>query len=92
MNLQHLKVANDAVEGQFLASKIKVGNIDGKGNIRIDRYNTGGSGTAADRAFGNMDVVEGNNCTKDLGFATSTEYQFTVHSLFEIPGWEYVTQ
>ena len=85
--VQLTKVTNDGADVSFLPDKILYGDIEGNGNIRIELYNIWGSGTASDPPFGNIEVVEGNNCTADLGYTASTTYEFTVSSLFEIPVW-----
>lgn len=81
------KVVCDGSEVTFDADKVLYGNIEENGNYRIELHNIWGSGTASDPAFGNIEVVEGNNCSNDLGFTDSTEYEFSVNSLFKVPVW-----
>ena len=85
-----LSVVNDGVEVPFDNSKIKYGDIEGKGNFRIELHNIWGSGTAADPAFGGAVSVADNNCVTSLGFTASSVYTIGNFSgtLYTVPaGW-----
>ena len=86
---QLISVVNDGANVSFDNSKIKYGDIEGKGNFRIELHNIWGSGTAADPAFPGAEVVEGNNCVRSLGFTTSSIYTIGNFSkLYALPeGW-----
>lgn len=82
-----LSVVNDGTNVPFDATKLKVGDIEGNGNFRIELHNIWGSGTAADPAFGGAVEVAGNNCVTSLGFTTSSVYTIGNYSanLFPLP-------
>lgn len=70
-----LSVTNDGINVPFDATKLKVGDIEGNGNYRIELHNIWGAGTAADPAFGGAEVVEGNNIVNALGFNSTSVYK-----------------
>lgn len=81
-----ISVTNDGADVPFTASKLKTGDIEGKGNFRIELHNIWGSGTAEDPAFGGVTSVEGNNVVTSLGFTTSSVYTIgNYSSLFPLP-------
>ena len=87
---QLVSVKNDGANVSFDNSKIKYGDIEGKGNFRIELHNIWGSGTAADPAFSGATSVAGNNCVTSLGFTTSSVYTIGNFSskLYAVPeGW-----
>ncbi|MDE5948426.1 MAG: lipocalin family protein [Prevotella sp.] len=69
-----VSVNSDGNDVPFNASKLITGDIEDNGNFRIELHNIWGAGTAADPAFGDVKVVEGNNCVTSLGFKNSLTY------------------
>jgi hypothetical protein len=72
------KVECDGVEVPFDASKILYGDLENKGNYRIELYNTygaskGNSAFSGETAGGTIPA---------LGFTTSTTVTFTLNSLY----------
>ena len=76
ITLDKVEVDGNAVT--FDASKIKYGDIEGKGNYRIELFNVYGSGTAADSPFGGG----GKDFEPALGFTDNLAVTFTVNSLY----------
>ncbi len=72
------KVEVDGKEVAFDESKIKYGDIEGKGNYRIELFNAYGSGTAADSPFGGG----AKDFEPALGFTDRLAVTFTVNSLY----------
>jgi len=72
------KVVADGKEVAFDESKVKYGDIEGKGNYRIELFNAYGSGTAADSPFGGG----AKDFEPALGFTKSLAVTFTVNSLY----------
>ena len=67
-------VVNDGENVPFDASKIIYGDLEGKGNFRVELHNIWGAGTAASPAFDGETQVEGNNCVLSLGYQKSLKY------------------
>lgn len=67
-------VVNDGDNVPFDASKIIYGDIEDKGNFRVELHNIWGAGTAASPAFDGETQVEGNNCVLSLGYQKSLKY------------------
>ena len=72
------KVEVDGAEVVFDASKIKTGDIEGKGNYRIELFNIFGAGTAADSPFGGG----AKDFEPALGFTDNLAVTFSVNSLY----------
>lgn len=72
------KVEVDGKEVAFDESKIKYGDIESKGNYRIELFNIFGSGTAADSPFGGG----AKDFEPALGFTDNMAVTFTVNSLY----------
>lgn len=86
-SMQLISVNNDNVSVPFVASNILYGDIEKKGNFRVELHNIWGAGTAKNPAFGGSTTVEGNNCVTSLGFTSSSVYTIGNFStnLFPLP-------
>lgn len=82
-----ISVTNDGSNVPFDATKLITGDIEGKGNFRIELHNIWGAGTAANPAFGGAKSVAGNNVVTSLGFTQSSKYTIGNFSknLFPLP-------
>ena len=72
------KIVIDGTPLTFDESKIKYGDIEGKGNYRIELFNIWGSGTQNDSPFGGG----AKESEPALGFTESMAVTFTVNSLY----------
>lgn len=82
-----ISVTNDGTNVPFIADNLIYGDIEGKGNFRIELHNIWGAGTAANPAFGEVTSVGGNNVVTSLGFTQSSIYTIGNFSenLFALP-------
>ena len=82
-----ISVTNDGSNVPFDATKLITGDIEGKGNFRIELHNIWGAGTAANPAFTGTTSVLENNVVTSLGFTQSSIYTIGNFStnLFPLP-------
>ena len=82
-----ISVTNDGSNVPFNAEKLITGDIEGKGNFRIELHNIWGAGTAANPAFTGTTSVLENNVVTSLGFTQSSIYTIGNFStnLFPLP-------
>ncbi len=75
------KVTVDGKKVPFDASKVISGDIESKGNYRIELFNTYG-GTKGNAPFAGETSADGNQVIPDLGFESSLGVTFTLDALY----------